>query len=335
MTPDGGHAPVLLNEVLDLLSPGAGETYVDGTAGLGGHAAAVSERLGPSGTVVLNDLDPGNLASAERHVRSVSGGSVSGGAGSVRGVRGPFDELPARLSEWSLPADACLFDLGFASPQVDDPERGLSFKHDGPLDMRLDPEGPVTAADLVAQLDERELADVIYKYGEERGSRRIARKIVEARAGEPILTTGRLAELVRSALPRQGSRPGARRGARIDPATRTFQALRIAVNDEIGCLERLLASIEVEARALASGSGAWLRPGARVAVISFHSLEDRPVKQAFRGLVDSGLAVALTRKPVVAGDGERDSNPRSRSAKLRAIMLPGSEGSLLDAAKDG
>ncbi|MEM7755689.1 MAG: 16S rRNA (cytosine(1402)-N(4))-methyltransferase RsmH [Planctomycetota bacterium] len=318
MTTDRGHAPVLLDEVLELLTPGEGETYVDGTAGLGGHAAAVSVRVGPSGRVVLNDLDPGNLAQAQAFVRG-----VEGGAGTVEAIHGPFDELPARLADAGTRADSVLLDLGFASTQVDDAERGLSFKRDGPLDMRLDPGGPITAADLVSSLDERELADVIYRFGEERASRRIARKIVEVRKAEPITTTGRLAELVRSAFPRQGSRPGSRRGPRIDNATRTFQALRIAVNDEIGRLERLLASLEVEAGAIAQGRGTWLNPGARVAVISFHSLEDRPVKQAFRGLVDRGLAGALTRKPLVAGDGERDTNPRARSAKLRGVMLPG------------
>ncbi|MEM1185087.1 MAG: 16S rRNA (cytosine(1402)-N(4))-methyltransferase RsmH [Planctomycetota bacterium] len=315
-----GHAPVLMDEVVGLLAPEPGGVYVDGTAGLGGHASAIAVLLGPSGRVVLNDLDPGNLSLASDAVRSVEGGPAT-----VDSVYGAFDDLPARLSEMGVQADSVLLDLGFASVQVDDPERGLSFKNDGPLDMRLDPDGPVKAADLVGQLDERDLADVIYRFGEERASRRISRKIVEARAAEPILTTGRLAELVRSALPRSGSRPGSRRGPRIDPATRTFQALRIAVNDEIGRLERLLASIEVESRAVASGGGSWLAPGCRIAIISFHSLEDRPVKQAFRGLVDNGLAEALTRKPLVASDAERDDNPRARSAKLRGVMLLGTE----------
>jgi len=330
MPDERSHAPVLPDEVFGLLAPRAGGVYVDGTAGLGGHAALASGVVGPGGVVVLNDLDPGNLVSAESRVRA-----VAGGASTVHAVRGGFDELPGRLVDLGVRADAVLLDLGFASPQVDDPERGLSFRLDGPLDMRLDPEGPVTAADLVRDLDERELADVIFRWGEERASRRIARKIVEARAAEPITSTGRLAELVRSAFSRSGARPGPRPGPRIDHATRTFQALRIAVNDEIGRLERLLESIGVEAEAVASGGGSWLSPGCRVAVISFHSLEDRPVKQAFRGLVDRGLAAALTRKPLVAGDGEREANPRSRSAKLRGVMLAGHEECAPGAAMDG
>jgi 16S rRNA (cytosine1402-N4)-methyltransferase len=330
------HAPVLLAEVLDLLDPKPGEVYADGTAGLGGHASAAAVRIAPGGVVVLHDLDPGNLRESEAAVRTAAHGVRAPGA-PVRTVaeHASYDGLPTTLAREGLRASALLLDLGFASNQVDDPARGLSFKTDGPLDMRLDPTQPVTAADLVNELDEKDLADLIYKFGEERGSRRIARKIVAARAAEPIQSTGRLAELVRSALPHKGSRPRAPRGPRIDPATRTFQALRIAVNDEIGRLERFLALVEGEAREIAEGRGSWLASGARVAVISFHSLEDRPVKQAFRGLSDAGLAVALTRKPIVASDVERGENPRARSAKLRGVRLPGSEEGLLPTAMDG
>jgi len=213
---------------------------------------------------------------------------------------------------------------------VDDPARGLSFRDDGPLDMRLNPDAGPTAADLVAELEEAELADVLYEFGEERLSRRIARKVVAAREQGPITSTHQLADIVRSAYPpqRHARGKGRQRGSRIDPATRTFQALRIAVNDELGCLGRLLGAIRREAQGLASDrdgspgrSGGWLGRGARVAVIAFHSLEDRPVKHAFRELAAEGLAEALTRKPARPTDDEVASNPRSRSARLRAIRL--------------
>lgn len=294
------HVPVLPAEVLELLAPEPGQTMLDCTAGLGGHAAAVAERLGDTGTVVLNDLDPANLARATARLEQTGVRVIA--------VRGPFDDAPAELERRGIRADMVLADLGFASTQVDDPRRGLSFQNEGPLDMRLDPEHGATAADLVADLAESDLADVIYRYGEERLSRRIARRIVEARTTEPIETTTQLAAIVRRAVPRPKSGRH-----RIDPATRTFQALRIAVNDEIGCLERLLAAMRPGA--------AWLAGGARLGVIAFHSLEDRPVKQAFRQLADDGHAERLTRKPIVAGDLEREANPRARSAKLRGIRL--------------
>jgi 16S rRNA (cytosine1402-N4)-methyltransferase len=201
-------------------------------------------------------------------------------------------------------ADAVLADLGFASPQVDDPKRGLSFSKEGPLDMRLDPTGPTTAADLVARLDERELASLLWRYGEERASRRIAAEIVAQRQVEPILTTGQLTRLVRSVL---GGGAG-----RIDPATRTFMALRIAVNGELEALDALLDQLP-----------ALLKPGGRAALISFHSLEDRAVKRAFAELHRRGLAEPLTRKPWVADEAQVASNPRSRSAKLRGLVRLG------------
>ncbi|MAY74749.1 MAG: 16S rRNA (cytosine(1402)-N(4))-methyltransferase [Phycisphaerae bacterium] len=314
--PAAGHVPVLLDEVIETLSVSAGGTAVDLTAGRGGHALAIAERLGSAGRIVLVDLDAGNLAAAAERV-GVSGAEVVT-------FRGNFADLPAFLSETGIAADAVLADLGFASTQVDDPERGLSFKRDGPLDMRLDPSGPTTAADLIASLDERELADMIYQFGEERHSRRVARKLVEARAESPITTTAELARIVRSAIPHPGGRGHGRssrgRGKRsggIDPATRTFQALRIAVNDELGSLDRLLASV----REAAVGTSRWIAAGGRIGIISFHSLEDRPVKQAFRAMADNGLAERITRKPIVAGDAEAASNPRARSAKLRVIRI--------------
>jgi len=317
---------VLPAETLTLLDPQPGETALDCTAGLGGHAIEIARRLGAEGTLVLNDLDAANLTQAEANVRAALGGDCP----QIVCLHGAFDEAPAALSDRGTHADVVLADLGFASVQVDDPARGLSFRDDGPLDMRLNPDAGPTAADLVAELEEAELADVLYEFGEERLSRRIARKVVAAREQGPITSTHQLADIVRSAYPpqRHARGKGRQRGSRIDPATRTFQALRIAVNDELGCLGRLLGAIRREAQGLASDrdgspgrSGGWLGRGARVAVIAFHSLEDRPVKHAFRELAAEGLAEALTRKPARPTDDEVASNPRSRSARLRAIRL--------------
>ncbi|RMH28809.1 MAG: 16S rRNA (cytosine(1402)-N(4))-methyltransferase RsmH [Planctomycetota bacterium] len=303
------HDPVLLDEALALLAPGAGETAVDATVGLGGHAERIAARIGPTGRIVINDLDPSNLRAAEARLRALPAPPT------IETIHGNLADLPRRLTDRGLAADLVLADLGFASSQVDDPARGFSFSRDGPLDMRLDPSAPETAADLVARLPEAELADLIRRFGEERRAGRIAAKLVAARADAPILTTGRLAELVRQAV-------GPRRpGERIDPATRTFQALRIAVNDEIGSVERFVGAV---GRAARSPGRSWLAPGARVAVIAFHSLEDRPVKRAFADLARAGLADALTRKPIRPGAGELDRNPRARSARLRAIRLPSS-----------
>lgn len=306
---------MLYQEVIDLLDPRAGQTLIDCTAGLGGHAAGIAERLGPGGRVVLFDLDPGNLARAEARVRGVIN-PQDPGAARVVGVRANFAQAPAWAAREGVRADMVLADLGFASTQVDDPERGLSFRQAGPLDMRLDPQGPVTAGELVNTLNERDLADLIYRYGEERLSRRIAAKLVAERREAPINTTDRLASIVRSVVPRA---PGS-----IDGATRTFQALRIATNDEIGSLEALLGAVD-RWSGRTDEAGCWLNPGSRVAVISFHSLEDRPVKQAFAGIVGDARAKAVTRKPVVPSDDEQRRNPRSRSAKLRVIRLAGGD----------
>lgn len=312
MPHDPDHIPVLFDEVVSLLAPGPGETLVDCTAGLGGHAAGVAERLGPDGRVVLFDLDPANLARAEARVRA-SLRPDDPAVARVHAVRANFGRAPAWAAEHGVRADMVLADLGFASPQVDDPSRGLSFRRPGPLDMRLDPDGPVTAAELVNTLNERDLADLIFRYGEERHARRIASKLAAERRQAPINTTDRLASIVRSVVPRTAS---------IDGATRTFQALRIATNDEIGSLEALLGAVE-RWGGRTDEAGCWLNPGARVAAISFHSLEDRPVKRAFAEIVGAGHARAVTRKPVVPTDDEQRRNPRSRSAKLRVIRLGG------------
>lgn len=310
--PSLGHIPVLIEAVSAALTPAPNETFVDCTAGLGGHAAVIGATLGSGGMVILNDADPGNLTRAEAHVRT-----AITPAPRIRRFHGNFADIPRRLLETDLAADLVLADLGFASSQMDDASRGLSFSRDGPLDMRFDPSSPVTAAELVASLPEAELARLIFEFGEDREARRIARKLVDSRSLAPIQTTGQLADIVRSAV---GRRPG---HDAIDPATRTFQALRIAVNDELGSLGALLAAIERGASDLAAEKKSWLRPGARVAIITFHSLEDRPVKRAFAGLVRSGLATHATPKPVEATDAELSRNPRSRSAKLRALRLRG------------
>ena len=292
------HIPVLTAEVVHYLDPRPGQTIVDATVGAGGHSRLLAERVGPAGRIIGLDQDPEMLRVAEQRLRGLP----------VVLRHRSFDELPDVLREERIGAvDGVLSDLGFASDQLADPARGLSFQGDGPLDMRLDPTRGEPASALLRRLPERELADIFWRYGEERYSRRVARKIAEMRERESIATTGQLAELVRSCVPRP-------RGHRhvIDPATRVFQALRIAVNDELGALQRLLDALPD-----------CLKPGGRVVIISFHSLEDRLVKQAFRK--SPGLFKELTRKPVPASEAELQSNPRARSAKLRAAVFRNQE----------
>lgn len=310
------HVPVMPAEVLAVLTPRAGETYLDCTAGRGGHALLIAGHLGPTGRVILNDADPGNLAASTERIRELAGPEVVP-------VRGNFAELPRRLAELGFAADTVLADLGFASNQVDDAERGFSFMRDGPLDMRMDPAVPTSAAELVASLSEEELANLIFEFGEDSASRRIARKLVQVRRTQPITRTVQLAELVREAV--EGRRPRSASqatGKGVHPATRTFQALRIAVNDELGSLMALLATVAEDARSAAAGRPTrWLRRGARIAIISFHSLEDRPVKQAFGDLCKAGLASDLSKGALAARPEEIEANPRSRSAKLRAVQI--------------
>jgi 16S rRNA (cytosine1402-N4)-methyltransferase len=295
------------NGVLALLAPEPGETAIDLTLGLGGHAALLSRAVGHAGTIVGFDLDADTLRAAEANLRAAAAPAR------FVPVHASFTEVADRLRSLDLQADVVLADLGFSSAQMDDPSRGLSFTEDGPLDMRLDRSQPLTAADLLAALSEQELADLIYHKGEDPYARRIARKLAQNRRREPIRTTARLAELVVEAY---GPRA---RSSRMHPATRTFMALRIAVNDELGALASLL---ELISRGAAEASrGGWLREGARIAIISFHSLEDRLVKHAFAELDKQGLAERLTRKPQTAGEDEVRANPRSRSAKLRGIRI--------------
>ncbi|MCI0459336.1 MAG: 16S rRNA (cytosine(1402)-N(4))-methyltransferase RsmH [Gemmataceae bacterium] len=290
--PSPRHVPVLSAEVLDLLAPQPGQVFVDATVGSGGHARLIAERLGPAGWLIGLDQDESMLALARVRLAGLP----------VTLVHSNFDRLPRVLKELGVESvDGVLADLGVCSDQLDEPERGLSFQQSGPLDMRLDPTEGESAADLLRRLTERELADIFFHYGEERFSRRIAHRIVETRKQAPLETTEQLADLVRRCVPR----PKGRRHA-IDPATRVFQGLRIAVNDELGALDRLLEALP-----------RCIKLGGRAAVISFHSLEDRRVKRAFR---QREVWQELTRKPVQASEEEVRANPRARSAKLRAAV---------------
>jgi 16S rRNA (cytosine1402-N4)-methyltransferase len=303
---EAGHTPVLLAETLRLLDARPGEVAVDLTAGRGGHSVALAAAVGPQGLVIGFELDPASLVFAGQRVRAAGGRFEPVGESFVR--------APQHLVDAGWRADAVLADLGFSSAQMDDPRRGFGFAADGPLDMRYDPRNPVTAEKLLARLSERELADLIYCCGEDPYARKIARKLALARRHEPIRSTARLAELVREAYG-----PRARR-SRVHPATRTFMALRIAVNDELTALEALLEHLRRAAASVGEGGG-WLRAGARVAIISFHSLEDRLVKRAFAALARDGLAAPLTKRPLAPGPDEIAGNPRCRSAKLRAVRI--------------
>ena len=287
------HEPVLLAETVALLAPARGGLFVDCTVGLGGHAQAVLA----AGATRLIGLDRDTAA------LEIAAQSLSTWQDRVELVHADFRELPAVLATRGIEVMAgCLADLGVSSMQFDAEGRGFSFRRDEPLDMRMDQTQGPTAADLLADTGEEDLANVIFQYGEERYSRRIARGVVEARRSARIGTTGQLAQIVRRAVPRKGYQ-------RIDPATRTFQALRIWVNRELDGLDEFLGA-----------ASKLLAAGARLAVITFHSLEDRIVKHAFRALAAGEEALrVLTRKPVIPGEAEVARNPRARSAKLRAI----------------
>ena len=290
------HVPVLQAEVIGLLLPRPAGRYLDATVGLGGHAEAILRASGPTGTVLGIDRDAEALARSRERL------AAFGARLTLR--QGRYEALTELLGS-AEPFDGILFDLGASSVQLDTADRGFSFAHAGPLDMRMDRSGGATAAELVERLSERELADLIFEWGEERWSRRIARTIVTARRERSIATTTDLAAIVARSIPRRLW------PRHIHPATRTFQALRIAVNQELVGLERAL---EDAVRLLA--------PGGRVVVISFHSLEDRIVKRTWRRLAEDGMARVLTKRPVVPGEAEQSANPRSRSAKLRAAERP-------------
>jgi len=287
------HVPVLAAEVLAGLEPLPGCLVLDMTLGGGGHAGMMAARVGPDGWVIGLDCDSPQLERARARLDGLP----------VELVHARFDQAAEVLRDRGLQADRVLADLGFCSEQLDDPGRGLAFRHEGLADMRLDRTRGEPAHRLLDRLDERELARILWEYGEEKQSRRIARKIVEARHERLPWTTTRLAGIVRSCLPPRGV------AGRIDPATRTFQALRIAVNDELGVLESMLRQLP-----------GMVRPGGIAAVISFHSLEDRMVKKGFG---DQMIWERITRKPIEAGEAECGENPRARSARLRlARRLP-------------
>jgi 16S rRNA (cytosine1402-N4)-methyltransferase len=300
---DSPHQPVLYKEIIHALQPHDGGRYVDGTLGAGGHARGIMEASAPDGQLLGLDVDPQALAIARRNLAPYEH--------RIHLAQASYTSLSAQLVQLGWEAvDGIVLDLGASSMQFDTPERGFSFLHDAPLDMRFGPQALQTAADLVNKYSERELADLIYQYGEERDSRKIARAIVKAR---PIHTTRELVAAIESVSPR--------RGDRVHPATRTFQALRIAVNEELASIEEVLP------KAVAA-----LRPGGRLAVISFHSLEDRIVKDFFREqskdrvnppyeqIYEEERKATLkevNRKPIVPSDEEIKNNPRARSAKLR------------------
>jgi len=296
------HQPVLYHEIIHALQPKNEGRYVDGTLGAGGHARGILEACAPDGRLLGLDVDPQALALARE--------TLAPYGERIRLIQASYDSLAERLREigWDG-VDGILLDLGLSSMQLDSPERGFSFQQDAPLDMRFDPDSPTTAADLVNELPGDELADLIYRYGEEHASRRIAQAIVKAR---PLQTTRQLTAVIESVLPRRG---------RVHPATQTFQALRIAVNDELERVENVLP------QAIAA-----LRSGGRLAIISFHSLEDRIVKEYFRreskDLVNppyeriyevekKATLKEINRKVIIPGEAEIEANPRARSAKLR------------------
>ena len=284
------HISVLRDEVLEWLQPKSGGLYVDGTLGLGGHTQALLDRTAPTGRVIGFEWDEDAAAKA--------GERLSGYSERLQIVRASYASLLPELEKLGIGCiDGLLVDLGVSSMQLDQAERGFSFRTDNALDMRMDRRNPVTAAQLIAQLSEEQLADIFYHYGEERQARRIARFLVEARIEEPVTTTGRLAAIVAAAVPKKYHPP------KVHVATKVFQALRIAVNGELDNLTKLLT---VAPEVLAKG--------ARIGIITFHSLEDRMVKQAFQ---QNPAYAVLTKRPLGPSPSEIQQNPRARSAKLR------------------
>jgi 16S rRNA (cytosine1402-N4)-methyltransferase len=284
-----------MREVMALLNPRAGETFVDCTLGRAGHSLAIAERLGRDGLLIGIDADERNLHYARERLSSAGC--------QLRFFHSNFSQLAEVLGEAGLPAvDGLLADLGLSTNQLFDPGYGLSFAQDMPLDMRLDPSGGPSAADLVNSLSEEDLANTLFELAQERYSRRIARVVVAQRKRAPFRTTAQLADAVVSVL-------GPARGDKIHPATRTFLALRMAVNREMENLQQLLAQVP----------GA-LKGGGRAGIISFQSMEDRLVKQAFRNFSSAGTLQILTKKPVIPSEAEADENPRSRSSKLRVVV---------------
>lgn len=306
MTNNNGHIPVMLTEVLELLAiedERSGLHYVDATLGAGGHSEAILQKLTRPGQLTGLDRDADTLAKTKTRLQRDY-------SQSFQAIHTPFGALATAVPRTIT--GGLLADLGVSSMQLDQRQRGFSFKQDAPLDMRMDPtSNNPTAAELLKTASETQLADWFYQYGEERHSRPIARRIVDTRKTQPLETTKQLSELVTNVMAKK-SNPNQR--WRIHPATRVFQALRIAVNDELGQLEQLLDELPNVCQS-----------GARIAIISFHSLEDRQVKLAFRQWKHAGLGEILTKKPLVATDVEIEANPRSRSAKLRGFVFKQSD----------
>ncbi len=298
------HESVLLAETIEWLRPGPGKTLLDGTVGLGGHSRRWLELSEPDGKVVGFDRDPEAVLEARRILQGFGDRALI--------VNKNYRDAFATLAEQRITAvDAVLLDLGVSSMQLDQASRGFSFRFDGPLDMRMDPHDTLDAKEIVNEADEKQLADLFWKYGEERMSRRIAKKIVEVRKVKQIETTAELESLIFHSV------PVSMRHGRIHPATRVFQALRIAVNMELEALQVFMDDVAEH-----------LLPGGRVGVISFHSLEDRIVKTGFKKLQNEGVGKVLTKKPVTASEAEQESNARSRSAKLRVFEKNAEEGGL-------
>lgn len=295
MTETFDHIPVMVREVEALLDLKAGATVVDCTLGLGGHSTAMTRILGPQGHLIALDQDAQAIEKARERLK--------GFEGRLDIVKSNFRKIDEVLGSLGVSeVDGVLFDLGVSSLQLDDAERGFSFRSEGPLDMRMDQDAPVSAFELVNSLSEEEIAGILWRYGEERFSRRIAAGIVRARSARPLETTKELADIVAKAMPYRFGHDG------VHPATRSFQAIRIAVNQELDVLEQTLGT-----------AFGHLKVGGRLCVISFHSLEDRIVKDRFRELAQKGCAALLTKKPLRPADDEAQANPRSRSARVRAV----------------
>lgn len=292
------HKPVLLNEILKIFNPQSGQTYIDATVNGGGHSAAILERIGPHGTLLGIDWDCDLLQRSEiRNQKSKISNLLL--------VCGNYVNLPTIVRKYNLgEVSGILFDLGFSSYHLEISQRGFSFLKNEDLDMRYNPNEELESAkDIVNKWPREAIEDILRKYGEERFSRRIAEGIVRTRERQVISTTGELVEIISRSIPRRYLR------SRIHPATRTFQALRLAVNRELENIDKgIRAGVQI------------LKPGGKIVVISFHSLEDRLVKQIFIDKKDNGEVVILTKKPIVSGELEKKGNPRSRSAKLRAAV---------------
>lgn len=297
------HIPVLFKQVLEVLDPKPGQTVVDCTLGLGGHAAAILERIKPDGRLIAIDLDPANIIEARVQLQKVKGREgtvrfdiVHENFANIESVLGQLGVLPGTV-------DGVLADIGVASTQIDTPERGFSYRKPGPLDMRMDPTRGEPASEIINRMSEQDLADALWELGDEEDAKKIAKLVVKRRAKEPITTTEQLMAIVCEARDFTIERG---MGAKLHPAARTFQALRIMVNHELSNLESLLNALP-----------RVLKPGGMAAIITFHSGEDRPVKHAFRDQFRSGVYSADGRDPIVAGEAEKKVNPRASSAKLR------------------